>query len=318
MPLGTNHLTVTTQANFIAEKWVDNIITAYQQSLVLGNTVRKMPVENGVDTIHVPKPIRGSASAKAASTQVTLIANTEGVLNISVDKHYEYSRLFEDRILIQGLESQRPFYTSDAGYALSRQVDTDLHAMGATFNPDAGSVTTPAVAGTAYDSAVIGGDGVTAWDGSANTNTGNGTAITDAGIRRAVQTLENNAIPPDGNWHMVVPPVAKNVLLSIDRFNSSDFVGGMQNVRTGKFGEIYGLNVHMSPNCATVQADDSSTNYRAVLIYDRDAMVFAEQMSIKLETQRKLEYLGDLMTASTLYGVSGYQYEAGIALIVPA
>jgi len=55
------------------------------------------------DTIHIPKPARGSASAKGASTQVTLIADTASVVNISIDKHYEYSKLIEDIAEVQSL-----------------------------------------------------------------------------------------------------------------------------------------------------------------------------------------------------------------------
>jgi hypothetical protein len=57
-------------------------------------------------------------------------------------------------------------------------------AMGHYFN---GGNTTPA-ANNAWRTAVIGGDGSTAFDPTANSNVGNGTAITDAGLRRAIQT----------------------------------------------------------------------------------------------------------------------------------
>ena len=77
MALGTNHVTNTTAATFIPEIWSDEIIAAYKNNLVLANAVNKMShVGKKGDTIHIPKPTRGSASAKAASTQVTLIAAT--------------------------------------------------------------------------------------------------------------------------------------------------------------------------------------------------------------------------------------------------
>ena len=43
-------------------------------------------------------------------------------------------------------------------------------------------------------------------------------------------------------------------------------------------------------------------------------MVFAEQVGVRVQTQYKQEYLADLMTADTLYGVETYRPEAGVAL----
>ena len=68
----------------------------------------------------------------------------------------------------------RNFYTEDAGYALAKRIDRDLHLLGAGFN--AGSI---AGATNLYEKAVIGGDGVTNFSGASV----NGTALTDAGIR---------------------------------------------------------------------------------------------------------------------------------------
>jgi hypothetical protein len=73
MALGTNHVTNTTAATFIPELWSDEIIAAYKKNLVMANLVNKMSFKGKKgDTLHIPKPTRGSASAKAASTQVTL------------------------------------------------------------------------------------------------------------------------------------------------------------------------------------------------------------------------------------------------------
>jgi hypothetical protein len=131
MALGTNHVTNTTGATFIPELWSDEIIAAYKQNLVMANLVSKMSFKGKKgDTLHIPKPTRGAAALKAASTQVTLQAATETEIQVLVNKHYEYSRLIEDITETQALSSLRQFYTSDAGYALAKQVDTDLIQLG--------------------------------------------------------------------------------------------------------------------------------------------------------------------------------------------
>ena len=309
MALGTDHSTVTTQANFIPEIWSDEVIAAYKSNLVLANLVTKLK-HNGKkgDTIHIPKPTRGSANAKAASTQVVLNANTEAEVSISINKHYEYSKLIEDIAAIQGLDSMRGFYTEDAGYALAKQVDTDLHTLGATLQ---GS--------TSYSTAVIGGDGVTVWDGSASTNTGNGSTLTDAGIRKMIQTLDDADVPQSDRY-LIIPPVEKKTLLGLARFTEQAFTGEAGNgnsIRNGMIGDIYGVKVFVSTNCATVAADDTTTNYRVGLMLHKSAFVHAEQMGVRSQTQYKQEYLGDLFTTDTIYGTGELRDDAGVAFFVP-
>ena len=94
MALGTAHVTTTIANNFIPELWSDEVIGAYKSNLVLANLVTKMSHKGKKgDTIHIPKPNRGSASAKAAESQVTLIASTNSTVDVSINKHYEYSKL---------------------------------------------------------------------------------------------------------------------------------------------------------------------------------------------------------------------------------
>ena len=135
----------TSAATFIPEIWSDEIVAAYQKNLVLANLVKKMSMSGKKgDTIHVPKPVRGDAHAKAENTAVTVQNATEGEVQISIDKHFEYSRLIEDITDVQALSSLRQFYTEDAGYALAKQVDTDLHSL-ATGLGTSGTISLDAV-----------------------------------------------------------------------------------------------------------------------------------------------------------------------------
>jgi hypothetical protein len=314
MALGTNNVTVTTAANFIPEIWSDETIAAYKSNLVVANKVTKINHRGKKgDTIHIPAPTRGSASAKSASTQVTLIAATEGVKNISINKHYEYSRLIEDIVAAQALASLRAFYTSDSGYALAKQTDSDLLALFEGFQ--AGATTN----GT-YPNAVIGSDGVTAYDDSANTNTGNGSALSDAGVRKMSQTLDDVDVPLSERF-IIVPPVEKKNLLGLSRFTEQAFVGemgGMNSIRTGKIGDMYGMEVYVSTNCQTITAVDTSTTYRVGGMLHKSAIALAEQVGVRTQSQYKQEWLADLYTADCLYGVGELRDDAGIAFIVPS
>lgn len=302
---------------FIPELWSDEVLAAYKANLVMPQLITTMPFSGRKgDTVHIPGHTRGSASAKAASTQVTLITAVDSQFNLSIDQHWEYSRLIEDIARIQALDSLRTFYTDDAGYALAVQVDGDLHDEGAKF---AGAHSAPTVAGSAYSKAVIGSDSVTVWDPTANTNTGNGTALTDAGIRRAIQELDDNNVPSRMRA-FVVPPIEKRRLLGISRFTEQAFTGeaGSSNsIRNGLVGDLYGVPVYVSTNVPSVAADDTTTLYRPVLFFQKEAILHAEQMSPRTQTQYKQEFLADLFTADLIYGLGVPRPEAGIALMVP-
>jgi len=311
MGLGTNHQTTTTAANFIPELWSDEVIAGYKKNLVLGNLVTKINHKGKKgDTIHIPTPARGSANAKAASTQVTLNTDTAGVTNVSIDKHYEYSQLIEDIVEVQALSSMRKFYTDDAGYALATQVDTDLFTQAESLNGGTSGANT-------WSGAVIGGDGTTAYDQTASTNTGNGSDITDAGIRKMILQLDNADVPMDGR-SLIIPPIAANDLLGINRFTEQAYIGSGDAIQTGKIGQIYGVDVYVSSNCPTETAADTSTTYRVGLLLHKDALAFAEQMGVRSQTQYKQEYLGDLFTADTIYGVAELRDTAGVAFVVPS
>lgn len=303
MALGSNHVTNTTGASFIPEIWSDEILAAYKKSLVAANLFKKMSFTGKKgDTIHIPSPTRGTASLKAAETQVTLQAATETEVQVLVDKHYEYSRLIEDITEVQALSSLRRFYTEDAGYALSKQVDSSLIQLGRTFNGGSG---------VTYGGAYIGGDGTTAYTSGSS----NASALTDAAIRRTIQRLDDNDVPMDGRFFLI-PPSARNTLMGLSRYTEQAFVGEVGNgntIRNGEIGNLYGIPVFVSSNC-----DTATGGARIALLGHKDAAVLVEQQGVRSQTQYKQEYLGTLYTADTLYGVKELRDNACFALAVPA
>tara|TARA_Y100000385_G_scaffold280882_1_gene332737 strand:- start:64 stop:984 length:921 start_codon:yes stop_codon:yes gene_type:complete len=304
MALGSNQVTTTIANNFIPELWSDEVIGAYKSNLVIANLVTKLSHKGKKgDTIHIPVPARGSASAKAANTQVTLSAATNSVVNVSIDQHYEYSKLIEDIAEVQSLASMRKFYTDDAGYALATQVDTKLFSLGEGLQ--GGTVGGSGAA--AWETAVIGSDGSTAYTG----NSTNAADITDAGIRRMLLTLDNADVPMD-NRSLIMPPIAANDLLGINRFTEQQFIGSGDAIRTGKIGQIYGVDVFITSNAPTPAGTD-----RAGMLLHKDALVLAEQLGVRSQTQYKQEYLGDLFTSDTIYGVAELRNDAGVAFVVP-
>ena len=309
----------TEAATFIPEIWSDEIIAAYQKNLKMAPLVKRLAMSGKKgDKIHIPKPVRGDANAKAADTAVTIIANTEGELTVDIDRHFEYSRLIEDIVEVQALSSLRQFYTDDAGYALAVKVDTDLMNAGTGFG-DGTRTQSPANTGADWVNSnsyyFNASSGLAAYAVDTVTS---GDNFTDLGFREAIKLMDDANVPMDGRV-IVVPPAVRKSIMGIDRYVSSDFVGG-RGVESGLIGNLYGVDVYVSSNCPVIevaaQNSASSDDTRGCMFFHKDALVLAEQMSVRSQTQYKQEYLSTLYTADTLYGIEAYRPEAVFILAV--
>jgi N4-gp56 family major capsid protein len=303
----------TSAATFIPEIWSDEIIAAYQKNLVLANLVKKMGMQGKKgDTIHIPSPTRGVASAKAENVAVTIQNAVESEVVVTIDQHFEYSRLIEDITEVQALASLRQFYTGDAGYALAKQVDDDLFNLGKSFGDGNGSSWVhsnafyPDVSGalTAYALDTVEDDDV----------------FTDGIFRALIQQMDDADVPMD-NRSFVIPPSLRNAIMGIDRYVSSDFVDG-RGVNNGKIGNLYGVDIYVTSNVPVIEtaADNTAAgntkDIRGAILCHRDASVLAEQVGVRSQTQYKQEFLGTLYTADMLYGVKVLRPESGLVLAV--
>ena len=302
----------TDAATFIPEIWSDEVIAAYEKSLVLAPLTKKISMSGKKgDTIHIPAPTRGTATAKAENTAVTIQNATESEVTVTINKHFEYSRMIEDITNVQALASLRQFYTGDAGYALGKQVDDDLFTLGKSFGDGNGTVWTGS--GTFYNDVST---GTTAY---ADDTVVPADVFADTFLRDMIQKLDDADVPMDGR-SLIVPPALRNAIMGIDRYVSSDFVNG-QGVMNGKIGELYGVDIYVSTNCPTLEtaAENAATAggiIRGAMLCHKDTMVLAEQQGVRSQTQYKQEFLGTLYTADRLYGTQVLRPEAGFIMAV--
>ena len=340
MALGTNnlgitHATGTDPGGFVPTKWIDEAIVTYTQALQLGDKISKIDFSGQKgDAINLPRlSDRGTPSAKTENNEVTLITRSDDEVILQLNKHFEYSFLIEDRTAIQALDSLLREYMQDAGYGIAKKIDQDLWAAFQTMQ-----------GGTNYSAAVIGSDGSTA--NTIASGTSNAAALTDAGIRQIIQTLDDSDNPMIDR-HLVIPPVERNNLMGLARFTEQAFIGNGNTIRNGTIGNIYGVDVSVSTNCPWVHmdADDAFFDFsssapadgsytditdvgaqtassaatvgRVASMFHKDAMVLANQMDIRLQKQYKQEYLGDLHTADALYGTAVKREYGGVAIVVP-
>src|SRR5690606_29300684 len=211
-------------------------------------------------------------------------------LVLSIDRHVEYSRLIEDIVDIQALESLRRFYTDDAGYAIAVDVDTQLilEAADVGFNSlvvnSDGSIDSTSSLTQVYE-----GDGTT-WDQKASTD------ISDPGIRAFIKVLDDRDVPMAGRV-MVVPTIVKYDLLGTARFTEHSYVGeagGSNTMRNGLIGDVYGMPVYVTTNLPLVEDDGGTADNVLGLVFQRDGIVLLEQAGVRSQTQYKQEYLADL------------------------
>lgn len=342
MGLGTAQTGVIVADKWIPQQWQDEAIATYMAKTVMRNLVSTMThSKHKGDSIIFPKPARGDATAKAVNTQVTLIADTATDITLTINKHYEYSKMYEDIADMMALNGMKKFYTKDAGYALARRVDAELFKLMAGMN--GGSI---AGATNLFETGVIGGDGSTAFAGSSS---GNGTALTDAGLRTAIQTLEDQDVN-SAELNFVVPPTVIKTLRGIARFTEQAFRGDGDTLKTGRVGNLYGVEVFASSLCPWIHCNSTTntqsvnfsgttlsgaavvdefgftvdhsagteTKYRACALIHEDALMMAEMQAIRVQQQYKQEYLGYLVTADTIFGVVEMRDYAALSVIVPA
>lgn len=309
-----NDQTITTAASFIPQMWSDEVIATYQKNLVIANLVTRINHKGKKgDAINIPVPVRGSATIKAENAKVTIQGDTHGTKQVSIDTHYEYSVLIEDMAEVQALSSLRRFYTEDAGYALSTQVDVSLFNEAANLQGGNGVV----------------GDGATAWNKAKVFNASGvltdwlrastGNAITmaaggDNAIRGMLENLDLADVPQDGRAFILTPRQYTD-LLGISRFTEQQFIGDGNAIKTGKVGMIYGVEVYVTNNMGTTTAATAAVVHDIGLLIHKDALCLAEQVGVRSQTQYMQQYLGDLYTADTIYGTAELRDTAGFAFI---
>ena len=292
MALGTNQQTITTGANFIPEVWMDEVRAYLQANLVLGNLCKKFMFQGRKgDILHVPDVTELTVNAKAVNTEVTLNGPTEDQFTLTINQHQECSFLIEDMLAVQAAYDLRSEYTKSAGYAIAKKIDSDVWSLstGLGNRSQAGS------AGL-WTTAYVNGGGAVGH-------------LTETAIRRAIETLDLADVPDDGNRLFAIHPREKNALLAIARFTEYQMLGpGGMPIRTGQFGEIFGLPTYVTT--AAKRVDTAITS----LVMHRDAFALALQQMPRVQANYIPQHLGWLFTTDVIYGFAEFRDNHAVAL----
>lgn len=267
-----NEVTTTTAANFIPEVWTSDILDIIKANLVLTNKVHRYDAlaygKGKGDIVHIPTVTEIGATAKAASTDVVPTANTEGKVDLTIDKHFYSAVDIEDIVKVQAYPDLMGVYTNAIGYGVAKEMDSSLATLATGFSQTNGTA---------------------------------GTDVTDAVILRAVQYLDD-ANAPLTDRHFVIKPAVKADILGMDKFVLFQNTGPAEGARVlnGDLGQVYGVNVAVTTQVTTTAGSPDTINN---LMFHRDALGMAVSLDMRVQSDYELRGLSTLLVADSLWGV---------------
>lgn len=268
--MATGPFTTTTSAVFVPEVWSSELIRARESRLVAAKLVKRFDaeVENYGDVIHVPEVSNLSAQSVTEGSAVTWTNVSESEKTITINKEFAVPFKITYRLKDQAKYRVASEYIQKAGYALAKQMDSDILAL--------------------YSSAAnyVG-------DGSTN--------ITKTNILAAQRILDSADVPTEDR-HLIVEAYGRQDLYGIDDFVRYDATGKVSPaVNNGEgIGSIYNFTVHFSNN---VPVETASPNVIHGLAFHRDAIGLAVQREPKFEKDKDLDYVATKFLVTCLYGV---------------
>jgi N4-gp56 family major capsid protein len=225
-------------------------------------------VDDYGDVIHAGEVSNLGATAVTPGNDVTPAAPTEDEKTITVNRHFESSYEIHDRTKWQAKLRLSEEYRSKAGYAIAKQIDTDLLGEYADADNSVG-------------------------DGS--------TAVTDANIIAAIRLLDIADVPLEDRYFVIHPDGIADIR-AIDKFIRADAVGYNPDgspILKGEFGQIYGVRVLVSNNVIIAAGTPTVVHN---LLFHKDAVGLAMQKEIQWEQNRGPKSLSDIYIAQALWG----------------
>lgn len=280
------NITTTTGAVFIPEVWSVETLRAAESALVMAPLVKRYDsmVKSRGDTIHIPNISNLTANTKTQGSEVTTQAVTETETTISINTWKETSFEIEDIVKVQSQYDLRSEYTSKAGYAVAKQVDTDLLGLYSSL--------------TSTDVGTYGSD------------------ITDATIVAALQSLDEVDAPLEDRF-FVIKPSQKAAIMKLDKFVKADYLGSYNlptPVKRGPnnrylWGDIYGIPTYYTNQVTTSAGTPTQTHN---LMFHKEAFALALQQSPRTQASYWQKDLAWIVTVDVIYGLTALRTTFGV------
>jgi len=281
-------ITTTTAAVFLPTIWSIETLKATENAFVAAGLVKRYDslVKSRGQAIQIPNISNLTVTAKAANTDVTTQAITETSTTLTINKWYESSFGIEDMAAVQSNYDLRSEYSQKAGYAIAKQVDTDVLGL---------------------------------YTGLTTTDVGTyGTDISDSTIVSAILTLNLNDMPLE-NRAMIIHPSQMAAIMRIDKFVKADYLGEYNQptpVKRGPnsrymWGQIYGVPVYYTNNVPATAG--TPTQYHNLLIH-KEAFALALQQAPRLQAAYWLPSLAWRVVVDVIYGVTALRATGGVEM----
>lgn len=256
---------------------------------------RSSELAEGGSALYTPNMTEMTANSKTNAQAVTLNANTDTKITLTVDQWYEVSFAIEDREAAQVKHSYYIMekYAMNAGYTMARKLEVALATLFSSFTGSAGSSTT---------------------------------SVADSDILSAIAQLESVGIDTSTDVAFFFSPnVFWKQLQAINKFSLA--INSPVNDPTAKrpTALLYGIPVYVSNNIQYVSG--STGRYNALA--HKDALHFATsplgsggsmgssmtgRYNVRVQSNYVPEYLSTLTTADLLYGVVENRDNAGVCI----
>ena len=287
--MATGLITVTRADAFIPEVWSKEAQIAVERNLVAVKLINSQ-FENEVtegDTLRIAQVSNLTARSKTAGTDVTFETFTESQITVTIATHSYAAFSLEDIVAVQANQDLRARYTDRIGYTLAQDMDATVLGLYSGLSQSVGV---------------------------------QGTDVTDANFRRAVQYLDD-ADAPAGERSALLVPAQMNAILALSRFTEAQIVGYNADnspivtgflmggeaagpTVKGLWGRAYGVNVYMTTNIRTTGTSPLSYHN---LLFHKDAFVIVRQMDVRVQAQYRIAGLTTEVVGDVLYGSAEYR-----------
>ena len=278
MAFPTTSMTSTTLANVIPDVWTSKLNDFYRAKLVCANFFTNLSSEitGGGKTFEIPNVAQMTANVKSNATAVTLNANTDGKVTLTVDTWYECSFAIEKREAREVLQSYaiQERYVKNAGYSVAAVLEDAIIALFDNFSQTTGT---------------------------------SAAGVQDSNVRAAIKYLADANCDLSECAFFMSPKAVWTDLMALDKFTLVQNTNGADPVTKGAVGMLYGIPVFMSSRIGTTLG--SAQNCLA----HKDAIVHAET-PVSLDTNYIPEYLSFLSTADIQFGVIENRDTSGVWL----
>ncbi|ANS03288.1 major capsid protein [uncultured Mediterranean phage uvDeep-CGR2-KM18-C269] len=265
-------VTTTTAANFIPELWRDAILDYAERKFQIRNQVMDFSslMADGGDILHIPKVTEETAATLSSGNAVTYGANTDGVINLTVDQHAYEAKRIGDHVRIQESADLFNAYAKSMGYAIAKYIENYLAV-----------------------SVIQGGTGNDVTLGADNT-------FTTAKLREGLQSLLDAGHDyADGETYLYCSPAMYMSALSLQDFYDASRRGDAQNPAvSGAIGSVYGMPTFVS----TDWDDDGGTGDETASIFKKESVYMAMQLSPRVQSAYDIDYLSTSVVVDVLFG----------------